>query len=84
MLAPHHNPIRTPDGVYSEMQVLRSAAGWYLGRTFQEDDNSSLEPGSRETDYFPNEEEAEVALASNNYLWRDAPELHQLYKGEGQ
>ena len=50
---------------YSELKVLKSAAGYYLGTTYQG------MPGSRESGYFKTKEEAEYALdewSKNNYI----------------
>lgn len=61
---------------YSELQVLSSAAGFYLGTTFThpaypegtEDYYMShmIEPGSRETFYFETRTSAEAALVQWN------------------
>ena len=45
----------------SELQVLRSAAGYYIGRT----ENGM--PYSRESDYFRNKDDAEWALSLDKY-----------------
>lgn len=42
---------------YSDLQVLRSAAGYYVGTTYDEH-----EPGSRDSDYFPDRISAELHL----------------------
>lgn len=62
---------------YSELQVLRSQAGWYVGTTYTED--GVTEPGSRDSGYFPTREEADqyldIVLSAENpqeYL-RDQP-----------
>jgi len=41
---------------YSELKICKSAAGYYLGTTYQG------MPGSRESGYFASKEEAENAL----------------------
>tara|TARA_R110000796_G_scaffold247704_1_gene373581 strand:+ start:851 stop:1024 length:174 start_codon:yes stop_codon:yes gene_type:complete len=45
----------------SELQVLRSAAGYYIGRT----ENGM--PYSRSSDYFRNKHDAEWALSLDKY-----------------
>jgi hypothetical protein len=45
---------------YSDLQVLKSAAGWYVGTLYIS--KSFTEPGSRDTDYFDSEEVANKAL----------------------
>jgi hypothetical protein len=47
---------------YSELQVLRSAAGYYVG-TLHTDENGFVEPGSRDSGYFGSREEAARYLA---------------------
>lgn len=49
--------ITKKDG-YSELQVLRSPAGWYIGTMFKDPDDGFEEPGSRDSDYFRTEEDA--------------------------
>lgn len=50
------------DGHYSKLQVLKSAAGFYVGRLFRYL-NGDETPGSRDSEYFSTKEEAEEALA---------------------
>jgi len=70
-------PLLTKYGRYTELKVLKSAAGYYLGRLFDEGDFMS--PGSRESGYFKTEEEAKFALA-NGFEWRDCMENQSLYE----
>lgn len=46
---------------YSELQVLQSAAGYYIG-TIHTAPDGFQEPGSRDSYYFPTKEEAQEAL----------------------
>lgn len=46
---------------YSDLQVLQSAAGYYIGTIH--DDGGFKEPGSRDTNYFSKKSTAEKALA---------------------
>lgn len=46
------------NGEYSELRVLYSNAGYYIGRTY-----NGIEPGSRESKYYNTIEEAEFILA---------------------
>ena len=48
-------------GKYSELQVLHSFAGYYLG-TIYTDKDGFQEPGSRDSGYFPKREQAEAEL----------------------
>lgn len=50
--------LSAPQGTYSDLRVLRSGAGWYIGTVVQE----TGEPGSRDTCYFANETTADFAL----------------------
>jgi hypothetical protein len=47
---------------YSDLQVLESSAGHYVGTIYTGEDGE--EPGSRDSEYFPNREEAEAALTA--------------------
>lgn len=58
-------PSTCPDcGVTPELDVHRSAAGYYIG-TF-----CGCGPYSRESDYYPTREAAEAALKSGKVAWR--------------
>ena len=64
-------------GKYSDLQVLRSAAGFYIGRTFKS--HGFEEPGSRESEYFPTHESAEKAL-KEGFVIRECIENDQAYE----
>ena len=49
---------------YSDLQVLQSAAGHYVGTIYTDPDDGFAEPGSRDSDYFPSRKEAEQYLES--------------------
>lgn len=52
---------------YSELQVLRSNAGYYIGTMYtnvEEDGTSWESPGSRDSGYYANEEDAAHALSA--------------------
>lgn len=51
---------------YSDLQVLKSAAGWYIG-TIHTDDDGFQEPGSRDSGYYQTKEEAQQALDNNSF-----------------
>jgi hypothetical protein len=53
---------------YSDLQVMKSAAGYYIGTVYNGPDGP--EPGSRDTGYYQKREMAEVAL---RYLEADDP-----------
>jgi hypothetical protein len=50
-------------GSYTELQVLKSAAGYYVG-TLYNDPEGWQEPGSRDSDYFATREAAQAWLDS--------------------
>ena len=52
---------------YSDLKVMRSAAGWYIGTTRHHPDGF-VDPGSRDSDYFRKKEEAEHYLATINKM----------------
>ena len=47
---------------FTELQVLHSNGGWYVGTLYQEKDKNGnvlwTEPGTRDTDYFNSQEDA--------------------------
>lgn len=49
-------------GGYSELMVLKSAAGYYIGTVYTDPETGFEEPGSRDSDYFPRRDEAETFL----------------------
>lgn len=55
-------------GSYTELQVLHSAAGYYVGTLFEEKDADGnvtwQEPGSRDSGYFKKESQAQAFLAT--------------------
>lgn len=57
---------------YSELQVLRSAAGFFIGTIYTGDDGFQ-EPGSRDSEYFPTREAAQKALDTRNWEQRETP-----------
>ena len=48
-------------GNYTELQVLHSNAGYYVGTMYNNPDGYQ-EPGSRDSDYFNKKEEAQAFL----------------------
>jgi hypothetical protein len=63
-------PCISDKGGYSDMQVLRSPAGWYIGTIYTGPDGF-MEPGSRDSDYFETREEAEQALGALSAMGDD-------------
>lgn len=60
------------EGQISELKVMKSAAGFYIGKSIME--MGFPLPYSRESqEYFPTEEEAQNALTSGQYTKRDYP-----------
>ncbi len=51
----------------SELMVLESAAGFYIGRV-QYESESEFQPYSRESTYYTNKEVAQHDLDTNNYV----------------
>lgn len=51
----------------SELKVLQSAAGFYIGRVYMHSKHI-VEPYSRESNYFQDKELAQTALENNNYI----------------
>lgn len=67
------------EGEYTDLRVLRSAAGWYIGTNFIHNGTALgipkgfIEPGSRESGYYATREEAERALKSESWEQRGHP-----------
>lgn len=59
---------------YSDLQVLRSAAGFYIGTTYMDPENGWQEPGSRDSDYFVHKEQAMQALHKLEQLYSESTE----------
>jgi len=57
---------------YSHLRVLQSAAGFYIG-TVYETPEGYLEPGSRDSEYFPTRGVAEEHLKNNTWYQRMDP-----------
>lgn len=58
---------------YSDVQVLQSAAGWYVGTTFTEEEGYET-PGSRESEeYYATQAEAQAALDNDTFTQRAHP-----------
>lgn len=52
----------------SQLQVLESPAGFYIGRLYLYDEYGDSEPHSRESTYMENREIAENALLNKSYI----------------
>ncbi len=65
------------DGAYSDVKVMRSAAGYYIGTSFTHNETSDCagltEPGSRESEYFGTREAAQSALDNKTWTQRMHP-----------
>lgn len=47
---------------YSELTVMKSAAGWYVGTYYHDTELDFVDNGTRDSGYFQTEEEAERFL----------------------
>jgi hypothetical protein len=51
---------------YSDLKVMRSGAGWYVGTDYTQGPDDEfpglVEPGSRDTEYMASKDEAEMTL----------------------
>lgn len=66
----------------SELQILSSAAGYYIGRTYQEEDNTIEFPYSRESEYFDDKDEILQCFRLWNTL--DKLKVYQAIKEQSQ
>ncbi len=48
---------------YSELKVMHSNAGYYIGTTYTDPADGFVEPGSRDSIYFKTRKDAETYLA---------------------
>jgi len=60
---------------YSDLQVMQSAAGFYLG-TIYNNPEGFQEPGSRDSTYFRTKEDAEFALARLEELYKEEEDIN--------
>ena len=56
---------------YSDLQVLKSG-GWYIGTLYRNPEGFT-EPGSRDSQYFPTMESAQIAFDTNDWTQRHMP-----------
>lgn len=75
--------LSTEDCWVSKLKVLRSAAGYYIGRECRDKDMPFDEPYSRESDYFSSKEEATKALYESGFDVRDCVENNHAYATGG-
>ena len=47
---------------FSDLQVCCSGGGWYIGTVYTDPETGDKEPGSRDTEYFPTQQEADIQL----------------------
>lgn len=64
---------------YSAMTVLKSAAGWYIGRRYWDAEMEFWDNGSRESGYFGFEDDANDALDNWDWEYRDCDENDFMY-----
>ncbi len=57
---------------YTNLLVMRSAAGWYIG-SYYVNENGSKVPGTRDSDYYPTKEMAEHDLINECWNQRSHP-----------
>ncbi len=84
---------RIPAQSYGPLQVLKSAAGFYVGTLFNEgtEEHPFLIPGSRDSDYFPTFNRAKSYLdyvtaddePEEDDGFSDPSELHESLKAIG-
>lgn len=61
---------------YSDLQVMQSGAGYYVGTSYRDPKMPFDEPGSRDSGYFENRKDAELFLQAIEMLpWEDASTL---------
>lgn len=58
---------------YSDLKIMKSAAGYYIGTEYRYTHVSSPEPGSRDSEYFATSELAEKAFSEKSWTQRWSP-----------
>ena len=64
----------------SDLQVMQSAAGFYIGRSYWDTEFGFEGPYSRESGYYANKADAEADLAAQSFEVRDCIENNAAYK----
>jgi len=66
-------------GGYSDLTVMHSGAGYYIGRSYRDEELGYDEPGSRESDYYSSKSEAQKDLDNGSFAVRDCSENNSAY-----
>jgi hypothetical protein len=77
------SPIEVNNEKYSPLMIMKSAAGYYLGRLYF-NEMSGWMPGTRQTDYVPNFQMAVTALNDYPENRRSCAENAEIYKIEDE
>ena len=72
-------PIERSGEFVSNLQVLHSNAGYYIGRTCCDKEDGFEEPFSRESVYYPTREAAQRDLHTMSFPVRDCVENNFMY-----
>lgn len=64
---------------YSNLLVMHSAAGFYIGREAWDEEMVCPVPGSRESTYYETQDEAQADLDGNNFQVRQCEENKYMY-----
>ena len=72
-------PIERSGEFVSNLRVLQSNAGYYIGRTCWNKECGYEEPFSRESDYYVVQETAQAALDTMSFPVRDCVENNFMY-----
>jgi len=81
IVIPEGFPVKLGNDHCTELKVLRSAAGFYIGRSYFDTEFGFVGPYSRESDYFPSAEAAQAELESDyGFEVRDCIENNHAYR----
>lgn len=64
----------------TDLQVMQSAAGYYIGRSYWDEEFGFEGPYSRESGYYATSDEAEAELSGQTFEVRDCIENNWAYK----
>ena len=72
-------PNKVGDDHVSGLMVMKSAAGYYIGRSYWDTECGFEGPYSRESGYYGTEDEAQADLDGDGFVVRNCIENNALY-----
>ncbi len=72
-------PFNIDGDLVTDLMVMQSAAGYYIGRAYKDQEFDFIGPYSRESGYYATEAEAQAELDNNTFEVRDCIENNWAY-----